>query len=345
MRETIEALLMGPTKRERTKLKLDTAIPAGTKLVSARLLQPGIAELKFNAAFARPTRSGSELKRETEARIAQVVYTVTTLTGVDKVRISYPGQQDFTLDRSDFQAPKTVAAPKLQKAKGPSPKNPRAVQRALVALRYLPASAVTGHFDYRTQQAVLAFQSYEGLPRDGIVGPQTAGRLAKAGVPLPKLQLPGRRAEVHRSRGVVLLILDNAVFRVIHTSTGVGGDSGEVGTPPGRFSVERKERNSWSVPFQVNLPFAVYFNRGIAFHGYDNVPAFPASHGCARLPQQEAPVVFAFLRVGDRVDVFRWTERPALGPGSREGSGSVGPLSQAGAGGGRAAGRAPCARA
>jgi peptidoglycan hydrolase-like protein with peptidoglycan-binding domain len=306
--QTIASLLAGPTKRERSRLKLDTAIPPGAALVSSHLLRPGIAELRFNAAFAgksSPGQSTGELKRETEARVFQVVYTVTSLTGVDKVRIAYPGQPTFTLDRTDFEAPKTVAAPKVQtKASGPSPKDPRSVQRALVRMRYLPAAAITGRFDYRTQQAVIAFQAWEGLGRDGIVGPITAGRLAKAGVPRPKLSAGGRRAEVYRDRGVVLLILDNSVFRVLHTSTGKGGDSSEVGTPPGSFKVMRKERNSWSKPFQVNLPYAVYFNRGIAFHGYDSVPAYPASHGCARLPQQEAPVVYAFLQTGDRVDVF-----------------------------------------
>jgi len=102
----------------------------------------------------------------------------------------------------------------------------------------------------------------------------------------------------------VLLIQDNVVVRTIHTSTGKSGFTGELGTPAGTFKVTRKERRSWSVPFQVWLPDAVYFNGGIAFHGYPDVPAYPASHGCARLPLVEAPVVYAFLAVGDRVTVY-----------------------------------------
>jgi lipoprotein-anchoring transpeptidase ErfK/SrfK len=34
------------------------------------------------------------------------------------------------------------------------------------------------------------------------------------------------------------------------------------------------------------------------------VPAQPASHGCARLPLAEAPVVFAFVSIGTPVRVF-----------------------------------------
>jgi lipoprotein-anchoring transpeptidase ErfK/SrfK len=54
----------------------------------------------------------------------------------------------------------------------------------------------------------------------------------------------------------------------------------------------------------VWLPYASYFNRGIAFHEYHDVPAVPASHGCVRLPAPEAPTVYAFATVGTRVTVL-----------------------------------------
>ena len=81
---------------------------------------------------------------------------------------------------------------------------------------------------------------------------------------------------------------------------------GRVGleTPAGTFKVFRKELQSWSVPFQVWLPYASYFNNGIAFHEYPDVPAYPASHGCVRVPSPGAPGVYKFAKLGTTVIVF-----------------------------------------
>jgi lipoprotein-anchoring transpeptidase ErfK/SrfK len=44
---------------------------------------------------------------------------------------------------------------------------------------------------------------------------------------------------------------------------------------------------------------------GIALHEYPEVPVFPASHGCVRLPAGEAQRVYDFSSVGTRVTVVR----------------------------------------
>jgi lipoprotein-anchoring transpeptidase ErfK/SrfK len=41
------------------------------------------------------------------------------------------------------------------------------------------------------------------------------------------------------------------------------------------------------------MPYALYFSGGYAIHGYGVVPAYPASHGCVRVPESEAPYVYA----------------------------------------------------
>jgi len=102
----------------------------------------------------------------------------------------------------------------------------------------------------------------------------------------------------------MLLISGGRVQRAIHTSTGRGGDSADLGTPPGSFKIYRKELNSWSVPYSVNLPYAAYWDRGWAIHGFTDVPNYPASAGCARLPLSEAPVVYEFARIGTPVRVY-----------------------------------------
>src|SRR5262249_32990946 len=228
------------------------------------------AYVEFDARFVSPK---ADVYR---AELAEVVYTISALTGLDSVNVKAPGHPAQMLTRSSYDrttyTPPTPAAPKV-----PAPSDPRAVQTRLVDLKYLPSDAVTGVYDYRTQQAVLAFRAWEGLGRDGVVGPQTSARLASAQTPLPLSRAPGHHIEIYRQRGVVLLIDGQAVVRAIHTSTGVGGDDPDLGTPPGTWKVYRKEIRSWSVPYKTWLPYATYWNAGWALHGYADVPARPAS--------------------------------------------------------------------
>ena len=175
-----------------------------------------------------------------------------------------------------------------------------AMQTRLAALGYLPRGAISGAADARTRQALVAFQGWEGLARSGVAGPATLARLAEAARPTP-LPGTGSRIEVHLGRQVALLIRGDRVERALHVSTGASATP----TPAGEFRVYRKERESWSVPFRTWLPWASYFNAGIAFHGYPEVPAYPASHGCVRVPLPDASTVYAFARLGIPVEVVR----------------------------------------
>jgi hypothetical protein len=171
----------------------------------------------------------------------------------------------------------------------------RTLQAELVRLRYYPSEAPRGTFDERTWHAVVAFQGWQGLPRNGVVTPRVWRELRRAKPPRP---WGGLRAglQIDTARQVLLLVGAGKVVRAIHVSTGAYGR-----TPLGRFSVYRKELLSWSVPFQVWMPYASYFYGGFAMHAYPSVPAYPASHGCVRVPPVEAPGVYAFATYGSPV--------------------------------------------
>jgi lipoprotein-anchoring transpeptidase ErfK/SrfK len=303
---TIQALLAGPTAAE-TRAGYGSAIPDGSQLASARIdASKRLAILDFSGTFGSAEQlpnSEQQFNDVYGARLAQVVYTISALTGLDSVSVHVPGQDVRTLSREDFERTR-FTPPQTPKVKTPAPADPRAVQTSLAALGYLPPDAVTGTYDYRTQQAVTAFQAWEGLARDGVVGSQTAKRLSVAGRPLPLLRSPGRHVEIYRRRGVVLLIDGATLVRAIHTSTGIGGDNPDLGTPPGSFKIYRKELRSWSVPYKSWLPYASYWNAGWALHGYGDVPSRPASHGCARLPMPEAKIVYDFVSIGTPVRVI-----------------------------------------
>jgi hypothetical protein len=171
-----------------------------------------------------------------------------------------------------------------------------------VELGYLPRGSVDGLFGPQTWYAVVAFQKWEGLERDGIVGPRTTAALRKARRPVPRTHVRGRatRVEVLLDRQLALVVRRNRVLRTLHVSTGVEGFE----TPPGSYRVFRKKRRSWSVPYKVWLPWASYFVGGVAFHRSSDVRVVPASHGCVRLTRHDARWLYERTPVGTRVRVL-----------------------------------------
>ena len=174
----------------------------------------------------------------------------------------------------------------------------RGVQRRLAMLGYLDPSDTTASLGDATEQALLAFQGWEDLTRTGTVTGETQLALFAAARPRPRRPTLERHVEIFRDRGVLLMVEGREVRRVLHTSTGVGGI-----TPVGDFRVYAKSLMSWSVPFQVWMPYAAYFKGGIAMHQSPDVPSYPASHGCVRLPEGEAERVYRFVSVGTPVFV------------------------------------------
>ena len=164
----------------------------------------------------------------------------------------------------------------------------RAVQVRLADLGYLPARAVDGVFGLRTWHAVVAFQGWQRLGRTGVVGPGTRAALATATRPRPWARL-GHALELDLRRQVLLVVAGGRTVRAVHVSSARPG----YVTPRGRFDVYRREHLSWSVRYQVWMPHALYFSGGYALHGYGDVPAYAASHGCVRVPLSEAPFVYA----------------------------------------------------
>ena len=165
----------------------------------------------------------------------------------------------------------------------------------------MDAAGVDGKAGEQTKAAVLAFQKWQGLGRDGAAGPATLKALAMAVRPTPRASdATGTRVEVLLDRQLALLIRDGVVVRTLPVSSGAPGFE----TPPGDYQVFRKEDRSWSVPYKVWLPWASYFVGGIAFHESPDVPAQPASHGCVRTTSFDAEWLYRQIPNGTRVTVL-----------------------------------------
>ena len=175
------------------------------------------------------------------------------------------------------------------------------VQRCLASLHYLPQGAVSGKDDYRTQQALMAFQAWNGLSRDGVDGRKTRAKLELAAAPKPRSEsATGHYAEVFRSLGVLLCVNNGKLVRVVHCSTG----RPSLPTPAGHFSIYLKSTAWWSTKYHDWMPFASFFSGGDAIHGFPDVPAYPASHGCVRISMPEAPWVYTFMYYGAQVYIY-----------------------------------------
>lgn len=173
----------------------------------------------------------------------------------------------------------------------------RHLKEDLAQLGYLPRDAVDTSFDQRTWHAVVALQGWQRLPRDGTVGARTRRALRAATRPAPTSRRAG--VEIHVDAQVMLLVRGGRTEHAIHISTGAGGS-----TPHGRYAIYSREVMSWSRRYKVWMPLAQYFVGGVALHQAPSVPAFPASHGCVRVPAAWSAVAWRYGRIGDRV----WVE-------------------------------------
>ena len=191
------------------------------------------------------------------------------------------------------RAPRPPAAPLPGLGIGARGPEVLALEQRLSELHYDPG-AIDGLFDSSTAFAVVAFQKVTGMARTSRATDDVIAALQTATDP-PSL-VPGGgagRVEIDVGRQVLFLFQDNALWKIIPVSTGSGqrycvdGSCARALTPAGSYHVFQRQRG-WQTSRLGRLYNPLYFNGGIAMHGSLSVPAYPASHGCVRLPMYEA---------------------------------------------------------
>jgi peptidoglycan hydrolase-like protein with peptidoglycan-binding domain len=193
-----------------------------------------------------------------------------------------------------------------------------AYEQRLASLHFDPGP-VDGVYDQQTAYAVDTVEKIYGIQRDGQIGQQV--RLALSVFQWPKPLAPHAepdRIEVSLDKQYIVLYLNNSIRLITTTSTGggyafCGGDSGcqYAVTPPGRF-VLQWYFNGWRTSKLGHLYKPYYFDGGIAIHGYPEVPNYPASHGCVRIPMMIADYFHTLVHNGVPVYVVG-TPSHALG--------------------------------
>lgn len=228
---------------------------------------------------------------------------------------------------------------------GSSGEEVKRLQRRLLDLRFDPG-AIDGQFGEMTAMAVWAYKKLVtgalAVGVDAKVTPELWDRMQD-----PLGWKPSKQAqtqnhfEVYLPQQVAVLVRNGVPALITHISTGDGQEwcnyrrpipdpnappdappptaspvkyCGVSKTPAGAYRFQSK-RSGWFEGYYGTLYKPVFFNGGIAVHGFNTVPNRPASHGCVRIPNHIADYFQSLVRVGDQVFVFDGVNDPEkLGP-------------------------------
>lgn len=154
--------------------------------------------------------------------------------------------------------------------------------------------AVDGRVDGQTVWLTYAFDKVIGFRPDAAFGELEWQRMLDNPRLTPRRpDLPPNHIEIDLARQLVLVVRDGQVRHALHTSTGAAS------TPTVRGVFTVYEKRNYRQANHMYRP--VFFHRGYAFHGYPEIPLYPASHGCARMYDGDMDFLWPMLAIGDRV--------------------------------------------
>jgi peptidoglycan hydrolase-like protein with peptidoglycan-binding domain len=169
------------------------------------------------------------------------------------------------------------------------------VQQRLADLGFW-VSAVDGSYGLTTSQAVMAFQKYMGLATSGRVDQATAEALTNMELRPHARANSGTLVEIDKGKQLLFFVIDGRTEYILNTSTGNGEEytepdqntpgetiSGVSLTPNGLHAVNRERPEGWWEGDLGEIYRPKYFVGGVAVHGSNRIPDYPASHGCVRV--------------------------------------------------------------
>jgi hypothetical protein len=210
--------------------------------------------------------------------------------GSHYVKVAYSGD-GFTPSRARSAA----ASPRMPSlGVGSRSGYVRDFERRLMKLGYR-LSGVNRSYTQTTADAVRAFNKVQGRSRVGSATESTWRALAAPRIPKPRFRFPRYHVEVDQTRQVLYRVRSGRVITVLHVSTGAGG-----ATRDGTFTFYRR-LNGYS-PGRLYHP--VYFDGLRAIHGWPEVPTYPASHGCVRVPMWIAEWMNSKVALGDKIMIY-----------------------------------------
>jgi hypothetical protein len=147
-----------------------------------------------------------------------------------------------------------------------------------------------------TSDAVMAFNKVNGRARVSYVTSETWKALARASRPQPRFGSPDFHIEVNQSKQVLYVVHGGKVRAILHVSTGAPSTPTYDGTYQfwGKIAGYSPKR----------LYYPSYFHGARAIHGWPQVPAYNASHGCVRVPMWAAQWIYSKADIGDTIRIY-----------------------------------------
>jgi L,D-transpeptidase catalytic domain/Putative peptidoglycan binding domain len=164
-------------------------------------------------------------------------------------------------------------------------------------------------FTELTKGAVMAFEEAQGLPTDGVAGPDVWKALINAAVKGQKSTFGYTFVMVSETTPENVRVWHNGKI-VVHglANTGIAAAPTATGTyavyehlPVGTMSGKNPDGSTYHDP---GIPWISYFNGGDALHGFIRSSyGFPQSLGCVEMPFSEAGQVYPYTPIGTIVNV------------------------------------------
>lgn len=172
------------------------------------------------------------------------------------------------------------------------------------------AGPVDGVWDGTSRHALVAFQKMQRARPTGRLTRAEWNALSVAVPPRPR-ETPGPHVEVDIARQVLFLVdAKGKVGNILPISSGSGMTFHENGypetqavTPCGRLEVYAKT-SGWKTSPLGKMHNPMYIVGGIAIHGSEDVPPYPASHGCIRIPMFASQLLPKLVPKGTPVYVY-----------------------------------------
>ena len=191
--------------------------------------------------------------------------------------------------------PVAVVDPPLQAVGARGGQETARIQWRLLELGFW-LSGPDGDYGLTTKQAVMAFEKYMGLDADGQVDQRTAEALTTMTLRPTARADSGTLVEVDKAKQVLFFVVDGRTEWILNTSTGNGEEyteedqntpgefiTGVSLTPSGLHKVNRERPDGWWEGDLGEIYRPKYFVGGVAVHGSNSIPNYPASHGCVRV--------------------------------------------------------------
>ena len=168
---------------------------------------------------------------------------------------------------------------------------------------------IDGTLDTVFRHALIAFQKVEERQRSGVLTKGELVAIRTAAKPLPR-KTGDAHIEIDLDRQVLFIVdASGAITHILPVCTGNEktyvdhGQTHRAHTPRGTFKVMRKIRG-WRLSSLGMLYYPNYIHEGIAIHGSPSMGAYPASHGCIRIPMFAAKELSEITPVGTEVIVY-----------------------------------------